>query len=82
MQLEFSWTPTFAPGLKPTGAGLVTAFYIFIKLHSIPVKTMSEKKHPILFGILIYFLVACGLLVLWGGLNFFLKEDGTNKKIS
>ncbi|MCJ7833449.1 MAG: signal peptide peptidase SppA [Deltaproteobacteria bacterium] len=48
---------------------------MFIKLHSIPVKTMSERKHPILFGILIYSLVACGLLVLWGGITFFLKED-------
>jgi protease-4 len=36
---------------------------------------LSEKKHPILFGILIYILVACGLLILWGGLTFFLKED-------
>jgi len=36
---------------------------------------LSEKKHPILYGILIYSLVACGLLVLWGGLTLFLKED-------
>ncbi|MGA3086314.1 MAG: signal peptide peptidase SppA, partial [Thermodesulfobacteriota bacterium] len=36
---------------------------------------MSEKKHPILFGVLICSLVACGLLVLWKGLTFFLNED-------
>jgi protease-4 len=36
---------------------------------------LSEKKHPILFGVLICSLVACGLLVLWKGLTFFLNED-------
>ena len=36
---------------------------------------MSEKKHPILFGLLIYGLVVCGLVLLWGGITIFLKED-------
>lgn len=36
---------------------------------------MSEKKHPVLFGIMIYGLVACGLVLLWGAISFFIKTD-------
>ncbi len=36
---------------------------------------MSEKKHPILFGMMIYGLVVCGLILLWWGVSVFIKED-------
>jgi protease-4 len=36
---------------------------------------LSEKKHPILFGIMIYSLVVCGLILLWLGISVFIKED-------
>lgn len=36
---------------------------------------MSEKKHPVLFGLFIYGLVACGLVLLWGGITLFQKGD-------
>jgi protease IV len=36
---------------------------------------LSEKKHPVLFGLLIYGLVVFGLVLLWGGTTFILKED-------
>jgi len=36
---------------------------------------LSEKKHPVLFGILIYGLVAGGLILLWGGITIFFNGD-------
>jgi protease IV len=38
---------------------------------------LSEKKHPVLFGLLIYGLVACGLILLWVGITVFFKEDSS-----
>jgi protease IV len=39
---------------------------------------LSEKKHPILFGLMIYGLVAGGLILLWGGITFFIKSESSN----
>jgi protease IV len=38
---------------------------------------MPEKKHPVLFGIMIYGLVAGSLVLLWLGVTFFLNEDSS-----
>lgn len=36
---------------------------------------MSERKHPVLFGLLIYGLIAGGLVILFGLMTFFFDED-------
>ncbi|MEW6184456.1 MAG: signal peptide peptidase SppA [Thermodesulfobacteriota bacterium] len=36
---------------------------------------MTGKKHPILFGLLIYGLIALALILLWKGSGFFLGKD-------
>jgi protease-4 len=39
--------------------------------------SLSERKHPVLFGLLIIALVVGGLTLLWGGASyFFLEESG------
>jgi protease-4 len=38
---------------------------------------LSERKHPVLFGLLIIFLVICGLLLLLGGITYFFTDDSS-----
>ncbi|MBA4393725.1 MAG: signal peptide peptidase SppA [Desulfobacca sp.] len=40
-------------------------------------RPLSERKHPILFGLLIITLVVCGLGILWGGFTYFFTEDSS-----